>query len=132
MDINMKKAITTGLPELGLPLEWATMSNDQLYTTVVAIKEDGTLETGDPLAQMEQTFANLKKVCEAAGGSLADLTMVQVFLTDIQYSAQLNDVWGKYFEAPYPNRATIIVSGMVAPGLVVEVCAYGHIENPAK
>ncbi|NIB38048.1 RidA family protein [Pseudomaricurvus alkylphenolicus] len=125
----MKTAVTTGLPELGLPLEWATISNGHLYTTVVAVTPEGTLETGDPLAQMDLTFANLKKVCEAAGGSLADLNMVQVFLTDIKYSAQLNDVWGKYFEAPYPNRATIVVSGMVAPGLVVEVCAQGHIEQ---
>lgn len=125
----MKKVISTGLPELGFPLEWATMANGALYTTVVPIHTNGTIETGDPLTQMELTFANLKQVTEAAGGSLADITMVQVYLTDIKYSAQLNEAWNKYFEAPYPNRATIIVTGMVAPGIVVECCAYAHIDE---
>lgn len=124
----MKEAINTPLPDLGLPLEWATMADGSLYTTVVPIHAAG-LETGDALAQMELTFANLKAVTEAAGGTLADITMLQVFLTDLSHTAELNEVMSKYFEAPYPNRATIAVSGLVAPGVVVEVCAFAHIER---
>ena len=122
----MKQAVKTHLPDIG-PIEWAVKSDDTLYATMVPINEDGSLELGEPDAQVALTFENIKKTMEAAGGSTADITMVQVFLTDLKYSQAVNEHWPQYFDAPFPNRATIVVSGLVAPGMIIECCFHAHL-----
>ena len=94
---------------------------------MVPLNEDGTPELGDPEAQVALTFENIKRTMEIAGGSTKDITMIQVFLTDLAYSKQVNELWGDYFEAPFPNRATIIVSGLVLPGMIIECCFHAHL-----
>ncbi|MCY3752082.1 MAG: RidA family protein [Gammaproteobacteria bacterium] len=122
----MKEIIKTHLPDLG-PIEWAVKSDNVLYATMVPMNEDGSIELGEAEAQVALTFENIKRTMEIAGGSTKDITMIQVFLTDLQYSRQVNELWTRYFEEPYPNRATIIVSGLVAPGMIIECCFHAHL-----
>lgn len=122
-----RKPVATGLPQLKAPLEWATISGGVLYTAQVPIKPDGSIETGEAVAQVDQTLRNLKQTVEAAGGSMDDVTQCVVYLTDAKHGPALNEVWPRYFKVPYPNRATVIVTALVVPGIVVEVVAYAHI-----
>ena len=57
--------------------------------------------------QTVQVFENLKAVAEAAGGSLNDIVKLNIFLTDLDNFAALNEVMGRYFSAPYPARAAV-------------------------
>lgn len=122
-----RKPVSTGLPQLKAPLEWATVADGVLYTAQVPIKADGGVETGDAVIQVDLTLRNLKKTVEAAGGSMDDVTQCVVYLTDAKHAPALNEVWPRYFNAPYPNRATVIVTALVVPGIVVEVVAHAHI-----
>ena len=63
-------------------------------------------------AQAVQVFENLKAVCEAAGGSLADIVKLNIFLTDLGNFATVNEVMGRYFQQPYPARAAIGVASL--------------------
>lgn len=63
-------------------------------------------------AQAVQVFENLKAVCEAAGGSLADIAKLNIFLTDLGNFATVNEVMGRYFQQPYPARAAIGVAAL--------------------
>jgi enamine deaminase RidA (YjgF/YER057c/UK114 family) len=36
---------------------------------------------------------------------------------------------GRYFQAPFPNRATVIVAGLMVPGAVIEIVAYAHLKR---
>ena len=72
----------------------------------------GLLVEGDISAQARRAFDNLKAVCEAAGGSLSDIARLGLYLTDLDNFAAVNAVMGEYFEAPYPARSTIEVSGL--------------------
>ncbi len=65
---------------------------------------------GDVVAQITQVFENLSAVCEAAGGSLADIVKLNVFLTDLKDFGHVNDVMAKFFNEPYPARAAIGVA----------------------
>lgn len=67
---------------------------------------------GDIEAQARRAFDNIKAVCEAAGGSLADVVRVGLYLTDISQFAAVNAVMSEYFEQPYPARSTIEVSAL--------------------
>jgi reactive intermediate/imine deaminase len=62
--------------------------------------------------QIEQVFKNLSAVCQAAGGSLQDIVKLNIFLTDLQHFAKVNDIMSRYFTQPYPARAAIGVASL--------------------
>ncbi len=57
--------------------------------------------------EIHQIFKNLSAVCEEAGGSLDDIVKLNIFLTDLNNFALLNEIMATYFEQPYPARAAI-------------------------
>lgn len=69
-------------------------------------------------AQVVQVFENLTAVCEAAGGSLADIVKLNIFMTDLSNFATVNEVMGRYFQQPYPARAAIGVKQLPKDSLV--------------
>ena len=89
----MREAIATGIPPTKSPLEWAVRADGMLYTALIATKPDGSQETGDISAQTRRVLDNLKQVLAAAGGSMADVTQVQIYLTDGADAALMNEVY---------------------------------------
>lgn len=82
----------------------------------------GQLVDGDISAQARRVFDNLRAVCAAAGGSLEQIVRVGIYLTDLNDFAAVNAVMAEYFDAPYPARSTIEVSGLPR-GAQVEIDA---------
>lgn len=60
-------------------------------------------------AQTRRVFDNLAAICQAAGGSLANLVKVNIFLVDLANFATVNSIMAEYFDAPYPARAAVQV-----------------------
>lgn len=58
-------------------------------------------------AQTLQTFANVKAVAEAAGGSLDDIVKLTIYITDFKNFPTVNEVMTKIFKKPYPARTTV-------------------------
>lgn len=121
------KVVHTGLPAVKAPFEWATVGGRTLYTAQIPIRPDGSIETGDITAQTTLVLQNLRKTVEAAGGGLGDLTQVLVYLVDAKDVGGMNEVYGRFFAPPFPNRATIVVSALAIPGMRIEVVAYAHL-----
>lgn len=69
-------------------------------------------------AQIHQVFANLRAVAEAAGGGLADLVKLNVYLTDLGDFAKVNEIMARYFSQPYPARAAVGVAALPRGALV--------------
>jgi reactive intermediate/imine deaminase len=72
----------------------------------------GELVAGDIDAEIRRVFDNLQAVCEAAGGALADMAKLNVFLTDLGHFGEVNRIMAEYFDAPYPARAAIGVAAL--------------------
>ena len=125
----MKTVVTTHLPNEDSPIEWATVGDNVLYTAQIPIREDGSIESGSIESQADLTFSNLKRTLEAAGGTLEDVTQVIVYLTGKEHFQAMNAVYRRYFTKPYPNRATVIVAGLMVPGAVIEIVAYAHLKR---
>ena len=79
-------------------------------------------------AQIVCVFENLKAVAEAAGGSLADIVKLNVFLTDLGNFARVNETMARYFSEPYPARAAVGVKELPR-GALVEADAVMFIGN---
>ena len=84
---------------------------------------DGTFEQ-----QIEQVFKNLKAVAEAAGGSLAEIVKLTVYLTDLTHFPQVNEVMGRFFSEPFPARAAVGVSALPL-GVSVEIDAILELDS---
>jgi reactive intermediate/imine deaminase len=73
-------------------------------------------------AEITRVFDNLKAVADAAGGSLADVVKLNIFLVDLGNFPTVNEIMAKYFEEPYPARAAIGVAAL-PKGVGVEMDA---------
>ena len=86
------------------------------------VPETMTIVDGDITAQITQVFENLQAVAQAAGGDLADIVKLNVFLTDLSNFPLVNEIMGRYFQAPYPARAVVGVAAL-PKGVGVEMDA---------
>ena len=66
----------------------------------------------------------LRHTLEAAGSSLDAVTQVLIYVTDRRYLATVNAVYAEYFQAPYPNRAAVVVAGLAREEMLVELVVY--------
>ena len=69
-------------------------------------------------AQTRRVFDNLKAVCEASGGSLADIVKLNIFLLDLSHFQLINQIMGEYFVQPYPARAAVGVANLPKAAMV--------------
>jgi len=95
------------------PYSQAVRAGDTVYLSGQIPLNPTSMELVDGFeAQVVQVFENLKSVAEAAGGSLADIVKLNIFLIDLAHFATVNEIMGRYFQQPYPARAAIGVAAL--------------------
>ncbi len=62
--------------------------------------------------QTTQVFTNIAAVAKAAGGDLASIVKLTIYLVDLANFAVVNETMQKFFTEPYPARTTIQVSAL--------------------
>lgn len=80
----------------------------------------GEFASADALGQMRQCLKNIAAIAEAAGTDLSRTVKTTILLTDLSGFAELNEEYGKAFQAPYPARACYEVSAL-PKGALVEI-----------
>ncbi|KAB0300542.1 RidA family protein [Vibrio fortis] len=119
-----KQPVKTELFASKAPLEWAIVNNGTLYTAQIPIDDTGVVVEGGIEAQTRQTFNNLKHTLECAGESLDSVLQVLIYVTDREYLKTVNAIYAEHFEAPYPNRAAMVVAGLAREEMLVEFVVY--------
>jgi enamine deaminase RidA (YjgF/YER057c/UK114 family) len=96
----------------------------------VAIDGDGRLVgAGDPAAQVEQVFKNLKTIVEACGGTFADIVKTNVYVTDPSARGAVVEARKRWFADGQPPASTyVVVSALAVPELLVEIEAVAMID----
>ena len=69
-------------------------------------------------AQIEQVFANLKAVAEAAGATLNAAVKVNIYLVDLANFAKVNEAMARHLVQPYPARAAVGVASLPRGALI--------------
>ena len=72
----------------------------------------GQLLSGDIEAEIRRVFDNLAAIAVAAGGSLANVVKLTVFLTDLAHFGKVNAIMASCFSEPYPARAAVGVAAL--------------------
>ncbi|MFP6829628.1 MAG: RidA family protein [Gammaproteobacteria bacterium] len=102
----------------------AIRAGDTVYLSGQIPLDPQTMElvSGGAEPQIRRVFDNLTAVAEAAGGTLADVAKLTVYLTDLGDFSTVNEVMAEYFTEPYPARAAIGVA-QLPKGAAVEMDA---------
>lgn len=82
--------------------------------------QSGKLVEGDIAAETKQCMDNLSAVLQAAGSDISRSLKVTIYLTDMGFFPEVNDVYSKYFEEAPPARACVGVSSL-PKGVRIEI-----------
>jgi 2-iminobutanoate/2-iminopropanoate deaminase len=94
---------------------------------MIARGEDGRILDGDEYEQAKLIFAKIRHLVEAAGGAMADVVKVVIFVTDI---GQREKVWRarrEVFSGDFPVSTLVQVAALAEPAIKVEIEAIAHL-----
>jgi 2-iminobutanoate/2-iminopropanoate deaminase len=93
------------------PYSQAVIANGFLFASgqVAFNPATGELVLSDIQAETRQVMENIKAILEEAKLSFANVVKTTIFLSDMQFFAQVNEVYGSYFTANFPARETVAV-----------------------
>lgn len=119
----MKKIITTtNSPSPIGPYSQAVQFGNMLFVSGQVAKHPATgeLHLSDIATETKQVMDNIAAILKEAGYEFSHIVKTTIFLTDMKNFAAVNEVYGKYFNADFPARETVAVSGLPL-GVNVEI-----------
>ena len=78
----------------------------------------GSFAGEDIASQARQSLQNIKYILEEAGLEMKDISKTTILLKNIEDFAVVNEVYGQFFTAPYPARATYEVARLPKDALI--------------
>jgi len=113
---------TTSAPAPIGPYSQAVIANGFLFLSgQVAINpESGEVIQSSIPEETHQVMRNIKAVLLEAGYEFKDVVKTTIFLSDMNLFAEVNTVYGSYFETNFPARETVAVKGL-PKGVNVEI-----------
>ena len=117
----MKKIIATSKAPAAIgPYSQAVEVNGSLYVSgqIPINPETGKLIEGDITVQTEQVFRNITAILESAGYSFSDVVKSTCMLSDMSNFKAMNEVYGRYYSANQPARATFAVKDLPLGSLI--------------
>lgn len=123
-----KPVIPAGSPPPMAPYSPGVVADNILYVSgVLAMDASGkTVGVGDATAQTRAVLESIKSIVEAAGGTMADVTMNSIFLKDLGDYAAMNTVYKEFFPSEFPARYCIRAD-LVKPEFLVEIASIAHL-----
>lgn len=117
------KLVSTGAYSAGVMVDdWLFVSGQGPLDLITGEVVRGTIEEETTL-----TLLHVKKIVEAAGGTMADIVKCTVHLTDINEFDRYNAVYASFFSGILPARTT--VQSVLCDGIKVEIDAIAKINS---
>jgi 2-iminobutanoate/2-iminopropanoate deaminase len=129
--LTVREAISTPHAPAAIgPYSQAIRAGDYLFLSgqIPLDPTTGAVVDGNVADQTRQVFRNLEAVLQAAGGSFDQVVKTTVYLTDMAEFGAMNDVYGSYFGAPAPARATVQAAALPR-GVKVEIDLVAYLKQ---
>jgi 2-iminobutanoate/2-iminopropanoate deaminase len=95
---------------------------------MTARRPDGSIAgVGDVQEQTRQVLENVKSAVAAAGGTLADVCRVDVYVRNMEDFAKIHEIRAQYFTEPLPASTMVEVSKLAHPDYLIEISAIAVI-----
>lgn len=121
----MSSIVRATSPEVPEP-QPGTWSNC-LVVDGIAYFAGATSRGEDEYIQAKGIFTKIKHLVEAAGGSMADIVKVTIFVTDIKNREKVWKARQEFFTGSFPASTLVQVAALATPELKVEIEAVAHI-----
>jgi enamine deaminase RidA (YjgF/YER057c/UK114 family) len=101
--------------------------DQQIYIAGMTSRSEkfDTILGDNAFEQSKVIFDKIKSLIEAAGGSMADIVKVNIFLIDVNDRQQVWEARREYFDGDFPVSTLLEVSKLVHPDMKVEIEAVG-------
>ncbi|SEA25349.1 RidA family protein [Pedobacter hartonius] len=118
---------TTDAPAPIGPYSQAVLANGFLYVSgqIPINPATGELTMDSIKSETEQVMRNLNAVLLEAGFGFSHVLKSTIFLSDMSLFAEVNEVYGSYFESDFPARETVAVKGL-PKGVNVEISVIAY------
>ena len=105
------------------------LGNFVFMTGQTAFTLEGELVgVGDPARQARQACENIRDLMEMAGGTIDDVVKIITYITDRSHREEIYPVVASFFDLR-PCGTGLIVNGLARPELLVEIDAWGYIDD---
>ena len=99
---------------------------------MIARGKDGKIVDGEEYEQAKAIFAKIRHLIEAAGGSMADVVKVSIFVTDIKHREKVWRARREVFSGDFPASTLVEVAALAEPSVKVEIEAIAHLGAGAR
>ena len=99
---------------------------------MTARDKDGKVVEGDEYEQSQIAFARIRSMVEAAGGTMADVVKVTIFVTDIKQRKKIWQARREVFTGNFPVSTLVQVAALAEPTIKVEIDAIDHIGTATR
>ena len=126
----MKKKISSPQVPDPPPQTWSNclVVGNQVFVAGMVARDGGGVIGGDSMyGQAKAIFGKIKHLMEAAGGTMADVVKVTIYVTDIKNNVKVWAARREFFTGDFPASTLVEVSALAAPEIVVEIEAIAHI-----
>ena len=99
---------------------------------MIARGKDGKIVDGDEYEQAKDIFAKIRNLVEAAGGTMADVVKVSIFVTDIKQREKVWRARREVFSGDFPASTLVQVAALAEPSVKVEIEAVAYLGAGAR
>jgi 2-iminobutanoate/2-iminopropanoate deaminase len=96
------------------PYSQAILTDHTLYISgqICIDPATGNLKNKDVQDETHQVMHNLKAILKEAAMTFSNVVKTTIFITDMNRFAEINEIYGKYFEGDFPARETVQVAAL--------------------
>jgi 2-aminomuconate deaminase len=97
-------------------------AGDFLFISGTSARQaDDSIDGWDIRTQTHAVIRNIRDILASADATLADLVEITTYLVGMSLFKGYNEVYGEYFDYDGPVRATVAVSELPHPRLLIEM-----------
>jgi 2-iminobutanoate/2-iminopropanoate deaminase len=102
------------------------------YVSGMVARGAPNLEKLDEYEQAKVIFGKIKGMLVAAGGTMADVVKVTIYVTNIKNNTKVWKARAEFFSGNFPASTLVEVAALAAPEILVEIEAIAHIGKGAR
>ena len=131
--MTIRRVTTPDAPEPP-PERWSNclVVDGIAYVSGMVARGAPNLEKMDEYEQAKEIFRKIKALLEAAGGKMADVVKVTIYVTDIKNNTKVWKARAEVFTGNFPASTLVQVAALAQPEILVEIEAIAHIGKGAR
>lgn len=128
------RRVTSPLAPEPPPERWSNclVCDGIAYISGMVARGAPNLEKMDEYEQAKNIFGKIKALLEAAGGAMADVVKVTIYVTNIKNNTKVWKARAEHFKGNFPASTLVQVAALASPEILVEIEAIAHIGKGAR